>query len=58
MNIVKNIFRENKKHWDRKIKYALWTDCTTTKTSTEKTPFEFGYRLEACLPINLDILVL
>jgi hypothetical protein len=37
MNIVKNIVGENKKGWDSKIKYALWEDHTTTKTSMEKT---------------------
>jgi len=55
MNIVKKIVGENKKSWDSKIKYALWEDHTTTKTSTRKTPFELFYRLEACLPINLHI---
>jgi hypothetical protein len=55
MNIVKKIVGENKKSWDSKIKYALWEDCTTTKTSTRKTPFELVYGLEACLPINLQI---
>jgi transposase InsO family protein len=39
MNIVKKIVGENKKSWDRKIKYALWEDHTTTKTSTRKKPF-------------------
>jgi hypothetical protein len=58
MNIVKKIVGENKKSWDRKIKYALWEDRTTTKTSTGKTPFELVYGLEARLPINLQILAL
>jgi transposase InsO family protein len=26
MNIVKKIIGENKKSWDRKIKYSLWVD--------------------------------
>jgi hypothetical protein len=38
MNIVKKIVGENKKSWDGKIKYALWEDHTTVKTSTGKTP--------------------
>jgi hypothetical protein len=37
MNIVKKIIGKNKKSWDKKIKYALWEDHTTTKTSTGKT---------------------
>jgi transposase InsO family protein len=58
MNIVKNNFGENKKSLDNKIKYALWDDRTTTKTSTKRNPFELVYRFEACLPINIQILVL
>jgi hypothetical protein len=53
MNIVKNIIRENKKSWESKIKYSLWVDRTTTKTSTERTPFNLVYVFEAQLPINL-----
>ena len=53
MNIVKNIVGENKKSWDNKIKYALWANRTTTKTSTGRTPFELVYGFEARLPINL-----
>ena len=37
MNIVKNIDGENKKRWDRKIKYSLWEEHTTIKTYTKKT---------------------
>jgi hypothetical protein len=55
MNIVKKIVGENKKSWDGKIKYALWADRTTTKTSTRKTPFELVYGMEVWLPINLQI---
>jgi transposase InsO family protein len=55
MNIVKKIVGENKKAWDSKIKYALWEDRITTKTSIGKTPFELVYGLEAKLPINLQI---
>jgi transposase InsO family protein len=47
MNIMKKIVGENKKSWDGKIKYALWEDRTTVKTSTGKTPFELVYGMEA-----------
>jgi hypothetical protein len=55
MNIIKKIVGENKKAWDSKIKYALWEDRITTKTSIGKTPFELVYGMEAKLPINLQI---
>ena len=58
MNILKKVVGENKKSWDSKIKYAVWADRITTKTSTGKTPFELVYGLEAKLPVNLQIPIL
>jgi transposase InsO family protein len=52
MNILKKVMGENKKSWDRKIKYAVWADRITTKTSTGRTPFELVYGLEAKLPVR------
>jgi transposase InsO family protein len=57
-NILKMIVGENKKSWDSKIKYALWVDHTTTKTSIGKNPFKLVYRIKSHLPINLQILAL
>jgi hypothetical protein len=53
MNIIKKVMGENKKSWDSKIKYSLWEDRITTKTSMGKTPFELVYGLEEKLPVNL-----
>jgi hypothetical protein len=58
MNILKKVVEENKKSWDSKLKYAVWVDRITTKTSTGKTPFELVYGLEAKLPVNLQIPIL
>jgi ribonuclease HI/transposase InsO family protein len=58
MNILKKVVEENKKSWDSKLKYAVWADRITTKTSTGKTPFELVYGLEAKLPVNLQIPIL
>ena len=58
MNILKKVVGENKKSWDSKIKYAVWADRITTKTSTGKTPFELVCGLEARLPLNLQIPIL
>jgi hypothetical protein len=55
MNIIKKVVGENKKYWDRKIKYAVWADRITTKTSTGNTLFELVYGLEEKLPVNLQI---
>jgi hypothetical protein len=58
MSIIKKVVGENKKAWESKIKYALWEDRITTKTSTRKTLFELVYGLEAKLPMNLQIPIL
>jgi hypothetical protein len=58
MNILKKVVGENKKSWDSIIKYAVWADRITTKTSTGKTPFELVYGLEPKLPVNLQIPIL
>jgi len=58
MNIIKKVVGENKKAWDSKIKYALWANWITTKTSTGKNPFELVYGLESKLPVNLQIPIL
>ena len=58
MSIIKKVVGENKKSWDRKIKYALWENQITTNTSTGKTPFEMVYGIEAKLPVNLQIPIL
>jgi hypothetical protein len=55
MNIVNKIVGENKKSWVSNMKYALWADCTTTNTSTGKIHFDLFFKLEAYLPINLQI---
>jgi hypothetical protein len=58
MNNLKKVVGENKKSWDSKIKYVVWADRITTKTSTGKTPFELVYGLEVKLPVNLQIPIL
>jgi hypothetical protein len=58
MNILKKVVEENKKSWDSKLKYAVWADRITIKTSIGKTPFELVYGLEAKLPMNLQIPIL
>ena len=50
MTIIKKIVGDNKKAWDSKIKYALWVDRITKKSSTRKSPFELVYGLDVTLP--------
>jgi hypothetical protein len=58
MNIINKVVGENKRSWDSKIKYSLWTDRIKTKTSTGKTSFELVYGLEDKLYVNLQIPIL
>ena len=55
MTILKKTVVNNKKSWDRKIKYALWDDRITKKSATGKTPFKLVYGLTVSLPVYLQI---
>ena len=55
MTIIKKTVGDNKKAWDSKIKYALWADRITNKSSTGKSPFELVYGLDVTLPIHLKL---
>ena len=55
MTILKKIVTNNKKSWDSKIKYALWTNRITKKSATGKTPFELVYGPTASLLIHIQL---
>ena len=42
MTIIKKIVGDNKKSWDSKIKFALWVDQITNKSSTGKILFSWS----------------
>ena len=48
---------DNKKAWDSKIKFALWADRITKKSSTGRSPFDLVYGLDVTLPVHLKLLV-
>jgi transposase InsO family protein len=55
MNILKKTMGDNKRSWDNKIKFALWVDRITKKSSTGKSPFELVYGLDATLSVHLKL---
>jgi transposase InsO family protein len=55
MNILKKTVGDNKRSWDNKIKFALWVDRITKKSSTSKSPFGLVYGLDATLPVHLNL---
>ena len=57
LTIIKKIVGDNKKAWDSKIKFSLWADRITKKSSTGRSPFELVYGLDVTLPIHLKLLV-
>jgi hypothetical protein len=55
MNILKKTMGDNKRSWDNKIKFVLWADRITKKSSTGKSPFELVYGLDATFPVRLKL---
>ena len=49
------MLEDNKKNWDSKLKYALWTDRVTTKKATGNSPFKLVYGTEVVFPIQLTL---
>jgi len=44
--------------WDLKIHHVVWVYNTTYKTATWYSPFRLTYRMEALLPIELEVMTL
>jgi hypothetical protein len=44
--------------WDLKIHHVVWVYNTTYKTVTGYSPFRLTYRMEALLPIELEVMTL
>ena len=58
MTIVKKIVGDNKKAWDSKIKFALWTDRITKKNATGKSPFKLVYGMDVTFPIQIQVQIM
>jgi hypothetical protein len=44
--------------WDLKIHHVVWVYNTTYKIATNYLPFRLTYRMEALLPIELELMTL
>jgi hypothetical protein len=55
MNILKKTVGDNMRSCKNKIKFALWVDRITKKSSIGKSPFELVYGLDATLPVHLKL---
>jgi hypothetical protein len=55
IKLIKRLLEDNKRAWDSKLKFALWADRVTTKTSLGTSPFQLVYGTEAVLPTQLAL---
>jgi hypothetical protein len=55
VRIVKRLIKDKPRQWHSLLTYALWEDRTTTKLSTDCTPFQLVYGQEALLQTELEI---
>jgi transposase InsO family protein len=55
MTIIQKTMGDNKKSWDSKLKFALWANRITNKSTTGKTPFELVYDLDVMFPVHLRL---
>ncbi|KAA3467560.1 receptor-like protein 12 [Gossypium australe] len=46
---------ETYRGWNEKLPFAIYTYQTSVRTSTRATPFSLVYRMEAILPIEVEI---
>jgi hypothetical protein len=58
IRIIKKLLVENKKSWDSKLKYALWTDRVSTNKSLGNSPFQLVCGVEVGFPTQFGLLVL
>jgi hypothetical protein len=49
------LLEDNKKAWDSKLKFSLWNDRVTTKSSLGLSPFQLVYGVEVVFPSQLAL---
>jgi len=54
-NLLKKVVAKSKQDWHERLGEALWAYWTTYKMPTQLIPFALLYRLEAILPLELQI---
>jgi len=57
IKIIKKLLEDNKRAWDSKLKFSLWADRVTTKTSLGISPFQLVYGIEVVFPTQLALSV-
>ena len=53
--MLQRMVGQSKSNWHLQLFYTLWAYRTAINTSTDFTPFQLVYRLEATLPIECEI---
>jgi transposase InsO family protein len=50
IRIIKKLLEDNKKAWNSKLKFSLWTNRVTMKRSIGISPFQLVYGVEVVFP--------
>ena len=58
VNSLKKLLAENKKAWDSKLKYSLWTDRINKKKAIGTSPFQLVYGTKVVFPIQLGLTIM
>ena len=58
VNSIKKMLFQNKRTWDIKLKYALWSYRVTVKKSIGTSPFQLVYGIDAIFPVRLSFPVI
>jgi hypothetical protein len=55
IKLIKKLLEDNKRAWDSKLKFALWANRVTTKSSLNTSPFQLVYGTKAFFPTQLTL---
>jgi Integrase core domain len=55
INIMKKTVDGNQRDWDNRLQEALWAYQITYRTPTPATPYTLAFRVEAVLPLEVEL---
>ena len=58
MRIIKKLLEDNKRAWNKKLRYALWAYKVSTKRAIGMSPFQLVYGYEVVFPVSLGVPVM
>ena len=58
VRIIKKLLEDNKRAWNKKMKYALWAHKISTKRAIGMSPFQLVYGVEVVFIASIGVLVI